>query len=366
MKKNIALKNIALKLSLPKSQMEELIRSYNAIGDWLSKSEEISFYGPIEIRPQGSIAIGTAIKPISEEDEYDVDLICNIKNSVLKTVPKILKTVVGNRIKENGLYEHIEEGKRCWKLKYANYHLDVLPCCPDTSTSRVLIATQKIEQNRYITHSTNPIEYRHWFLAKCRNLTIKESRDIEQIAIYENISDLQVIIRLLKRHRDIWIDKNNIPIEDKPVSIIITTLAANSYLYTGHLFEDFTKVCFDMPSKIENKNGKYIITNPVDDLENFADKWTTHPNREKIFFKWIKQLQTDVQRLVERSSDLEVSSLLKEMFGISIVDKVYNEYANSIKNLRETGNLFSDKKACLSEEGDYQVKNHVFYGKEIL
>ena len=42
-----------------------------------------------------------------------------------------------------------------------------------------------------------------------------------------------------------------------------------------------------------NSNGDFVISNPVNPEENFADKWPTHPKRKENFFKWLRQGKAD-------------------------------------------------------------------------
>lgn len=40
--------------------------------------------------------------------------------------------------------------------------------------------------------------------------------------------------------------------------------------------------------------GKWVA-NPVNPEENFADKWIEYPQREKNFYKWLDQVEHDIQ-----------------------------------------------------------------------
>lgn len=119
-------------LDITESQYKAVVSSYGAVGDWLSMPESLlAPYKPV-IRPQGSFMIGTMIKPVCEEDDLDIDLVCELSGKSPTWTQYHLKQVVGNRIKENKVYENMlqKEGRRCWTLKYAdisNYHMDILP-----------------------------------------------------------------------------------------------------------------------------------------------------------------------------------------------------------------------------------------------
>ena len=63
-----------------------------------------------------------------------------------------------------------------------------------------------------------------------------------------------------------------------------------------------------MDQFIEHDGNHCIIRNPSDPLENFADKWPEHPEREAAFFEWLRQARQDFETLagqVERRRLIE-------------------------------------------------------------
>lgn len=82
------------------------------------------------------MALGTAIRPQNEDDDVDVDMICEV-HSIAGWTQKKLKNAVGERLKSREIYRRLldEEGTRCWKLRYRQnsdraadkYHVDILP-----------------------------------------------------------------------------------------------------------------------------------------------------------------------------------------------------------------------------------------------
>lgn len=109
--------------------IDKAVESYEAVGKWLGDGIEYD----VHIIPQGSMNLGTTNKPIADEDDYDIDLVCLLENGQ-DLEAKSIKNIVGNRLKENKVYrEKIDsegEGKRCWKMKYNEFHMDILPCVP--------------------------------------------------------------------------------------------------------------------------------------------------------------------------------------------------------------------------------------------
>ncbi len=101
---------------------------------------------------------------------------------------------------------------------------------------------------------------------------------------------LQRAIQILKRHRDIYFQSN---LDERPVSIIITTLAALAYNNQANVYEAIVDILSDMARYIDSRNGRWRIVNPVDPNENFADKWNEYPKRREAFERWQKKARED-------------------------------------------------------------------------
>jgi hypothetical protein len=113
------LEKLAESLDLTESQYKLATERYKAVGEWLSSDDsELSVFNP-KIKPQGSIRTGTPVRPINENDEFDVDTTCYLEQS-LPSCQKTLKSMVGKRLKDNDTYKKMsEEKRRCWRLRYA-------------------------------------------------------------------------------------------------------------------------------------------------------------------------------------------------------------------------------------------------------
>ena len=110
--------NIADELNISDSVFENAERSYKKLGEYLENNINYT----VEVYPQGSMNLGTLIKPISDDDDYDLDVVCKIHNNF--TSPKDLKELVGNTLKRSERYKKMlaDEGKRCWIPYIYNYH----------------------------------------------------------------------------------------------------------------------------------------------------------------------------------------------------------------------------------------------------
>lgn len=258
-------------------------------------------------------------------------------------------------IKNRGMKNNIEEGKRCWTLNYSDetkFHIDVLPCIPnenklhklleersfsnDFSETAIDITDNTLENYSKIHdewHCSNPVGYHNWF-KKQMEVVYEEKRSlilesynnysVETIPEYKIKTPLQQVIQLLKRHRDIMFEEEQ---DNKPISIIISTLAANAYNNESGLIDAYSNIVNNMENFIEFKDGVYWVANPVNPLENFADKWELYPERKTNFFNWIRQLKLDYKNLLSNNdSYIEKRDMYENIFGSVLkADEVLNE-----------------------------------------
>lgn len=162
------LRKIAAEIEISKTESDKAKESYEAVGKFLDNN--IKEYD-LKVFPQGSFRLGTVIKPISDKEEYDIDLVVVIDNKFNSA--KELKNIVGDALKASDRYsKKIEEGKRCWTIEYsesANYHMDILPTIKSSTynDTKELIMTHKEEKNsEYEFRQTNPEAYYEWFVKR--------------------------------------------------------------------------------------------------------------------------------------------------------------------------------------------------------
>jgi len=331
-KLSTSLKSIAEELDIPESTYLEAVKRYQAVGEWLNgEGSHLAKYAP-EIYPQGSFRLGTVVKPISDKDEYDVDLVCFLaKLSKADISQKELKNVVGERLKKHETYKRLldEEGRRCWTLNYANeFHMDILPSIADLDHREqggfyrhaILITdTQNAEQE---WPKSNPEGYAEWFFSRHKSIFMTrkkklaemEKAAVEDIPDYKIKTPLQRSVQILKRHRDFFFSRRKG--DCKPISIIITTLAATLYKGQDNIYDTTHDILQGIDEKMVVKEGKFYIGNPVSLEENFAEKWNEDSNLPKAFFEWITDAKrTFCEDVIKQESDLEIAKTLKESLG---------------------------------------------------
>lgn len=378
---NRLLDNIARELDIPPSKYQIAVERYTAVGQWLEDGE----YGCSDIPhvyPQGSFRLGTIVRPIreSKECDYDIDLVCQLPLDKQATSPGDTKSAVGDRLKEDATYQKMldAEGRRCWTLKYAEddgvgFHLDVLPCIPESDGQCLLIATAGVpydiacqsiaitdrnEAGHYDWSSGNPGGYAEWFSMMNRPAFDKIAESQKQIlvesnsTVFRNVDEvpdqlvrtpLQRAIQILKRHRDIRFAANLLE-DDKPISMIITTLAAKLYGQEDDTYSALSNIVMlldahasllvpggTLNESVASRNlisrrpdGTWFIGNPTNLAENFADRWHENDHQKaKAFFRWVSWVRQDLVDVLNQADLGVIVRLIEPRLGERVVTSAY-------------------------------------------
>ena len=115
--------------------------------------------------------------------------------------------------------------------------------------------------------------------------------------------------------------------EYKPISMIITTLAAQSYNGENDIYDFICSALLKMPTLVEKSGDEYVIRNPVMSKENFADKWKETPQKATGFFNWINDAYVDFINLKDLTTYAEVDRVFKEIFSQKPVDRLMQKYS---------------------------------------
>ena len=296
------IKSLIEELDVSDSKYEKATQRYNSIADYI-KNSELSSYRP-DIYLQGSFKLGTAIKPLTEDGVYDIDIVCNFTSlrreeqsqfSLKYDLGKIVKSYA----KSQSMFNAPEESKRCWTLKYVdenNFHIDILPSVPLNEKDDGYIAITDKSNNNYYEVSTdwetsNPKGYAKWFRDVSKFSIYQEEvakrfyASIEKIPEYKVKTPLQRIVQILKRHAEVCFADD---IEHKPSSIIITTLAAKQYQSASSYNIDFLDIMNYVIEHLKDgigiRNGKPCVYNPVNEEEVLSSKW----DKDSIYFEFFK------------------------------------------------------------------------------
>ena len=349
--------DMADELDVPPSKYQDAKDRYDAVGAWLGDDEsDLAPYSPV-ISPQGSFALGTAVRPLGNDD-YDVDAVCELQLTPNSVTQMRLKEMVGERLKHpRSRYRRMihppQGGRRCWTIKYADsskFHLDILPAIPDDyewllrlgvptewASTAILLTDKKAWQGLDWPRS-NPKGYAAWFKERMQLRFLEEKMalatavraEVEDIEDFRVRTPLQRLVQILKRHRDMRYNGD----PDKPISILITTLAAQAYNNEPDLMEAMLKVVPAMRQGVEQRGDILWVANPVNPRENFADKWTETPRKKRLFFDWLAIIERDLNDLLSNLRHDRLTAYLSESFGEREAATVVAKHNDRVKTIK--------------------------------
>lgn len=106
-KLNMIFDNLADGLNITQTMMQKAEKAYSALGEHIKKSNE---EWDVIVYPQGSFQLGTVIKPVNDEEQYDVDLVVLVKTPYYNA--ETLRTEVFEVLESHGRYEGKIENKK--------------------------------------------------------------------------------------------------------------------------------------------------------------------------------------------------------------------------------------------------------------
>jgi len=354
--KRVVIDNMVKLLELPDSAYDKARKRYEDLGEWFDRDESAVSGNNPHIFPQGSFRLGTAIRPLAESEEYDLDLACKFRDGITKDshTQEALKKLIGIELeayrKARGIKSELEPKHRCWRLEYhddLSFHMDIVPCIPAEEKRRkaILESIRKTGLDEYVAGSasqttisitddrhegykhicdnwniSNPEGYAKWFEYRMnpqQTRILLEKAQMDDVPLFKKKTPLQRVIQVLKRHRDNW--SKDKPYS-KPISIIITTLAARAYNGETDIVAALGNVLEKMGGLVNPTRPR--VPNPVDPEEDFADRWyrqdCLHLRLEKNFNDWLLQARTDFQHITSTTDTEFLREQIEEKFSLRV------------------------------------------------
>lgn len=357
-------------LDITEREYDTAVGHYTALGETFSEHWDLT-RGDNVITPQGSFALGTVVRNIHRNDEIDLDAVAirdidktSISQAELKTDAGIAVATYA-RSSSSG-YPTISECERCWTLHWTTMHLDLLPAIPNREPleSGILITDKEVRE----WLRSDPTGYADWFFAQMREaLTAAleaKNMQIDEVPEWQIKTTLQQTVQALKRHRDIYFTDH---LEDRPATIILTTLAALAYTGGDDLYEVLRSLTSRMRYLMESRSGTWWLANPVRREENFADGWAKHPERAAWFFRWAEAVANDFDALGVKSGLDYTVPLLASAFGERVAKAASFGYASAVNNARSTQRLHVASGGTLvaattAAESSRKARGHGFAG----
>lgn len=374
MQKNKYIQEIMDEIELKKSERENAESKYEAVGNYLTDMLDCEFY------PQGSFATHTIIRPLksAKRKEYDLDAMVQFKYSKILADPQKIKEELKRAVLSSGVYSkklHDEEWDKCWTLDFADvngdtgFSMDLVPSVLEPESVKTFVSTPYSETLGSITNKNtlgqyswvgnNSKGFANWFINQGKNLDLRLMKSIKQfdatavspLAGDEINTSLSRIVKILKRHRDIYYDERDIN-DYKPASAIILasagmlveqlenvrtelellqgivrklisfkgkTLFLNDSLYLAKIPDGISGI-------ISRNDGQWEMLNPTDFRDNLLDTWNGKDGVKisKFFFEWISSLSNLLPEF-EDMREKTKERIFFENFGIGKAQESISE-----------------------------------------
>ncbi len=277
-------------VNLNQSRLDRLETSVGAVNDYLK--DNLPGYQTMD--KQGSYALGTLIKPVDDNDEYDADIQIvmnpNPKWEAKDYVHAINRTLAGNKT----YADKLRLKTRCVTVDYAgDFHLDTVPRV--TSGDKHYVCNRV--GNKF--EETDGTGYRDWFNEKNRITG----------------GNLKRVVRLLKHLRD---HKNSFTAK----SILLTTLAGNTIKASDEgtaavstVADTLETILSRMDNYLQQHPNMPEIKNPVLPAENFNRHWDQR--RYANFRGRVRSYAKTAKQAKDESSAEEATKIWQELFGES-------------------------------------------------
>ena len=277
-------------VNLNQSRLDRLETSVGAVNDYLK--DNLPGYQTMD--KQGSYALGTLIKPVDDNDEYDADIQIvmnpNPKWEAKDYVHAINKTLAGNK----NYVDKLRLKTRCVTVDYAgDFHLDTVPRV--TSGGKHYVCNRV--DNKF--EETDGTGYRDWFNEKNRITG----------------GNLKRVARLLKHLRD---HKNSFTAK----SILLTTLAGNTIKASDKgtaavstVADTLETVLSRMSNYLQQHPNMPEIKNPVLPTENFNRYWDQR--KYSNFRNRVQSYAGTAKRAKAEPSAEKAIKVWQELFGDS-------------------------------------------------
>lgn len=359
----------AEKLQLDKSRQQKIESSYKSIQEVLENDPEFFNSRDFEIYPQGSIRIGTTVKP-SAKNEFDLDIVLHMRdNDYEQTNPEKVYNELKRALKDNGKYvDKIELKTRCVRLNYVDdYHMDILPGCQENLQNDNKIVIPDRELKEWLI--SNPRGYAKWFLEKAETVRLtllEKAYSAEEIPAddFATKKPLQRAVQIIKRYRDLFFEKSP---DFATSSIVLTTIAGEFYKNQESIFETIDGIVSQIKDKVNvNRAQRIKILNPVNQEEDFTDKWDREPQYYSEFIRFSQSLYESWQKLKQDNGIVEESNILKGVIGEKLFSDSVREQTMITEDYRQNGKIFSSSATGTlgsKKQAENPIKKNTFFGK---
>jgi hypothetical protein len=304
-----------------------------------------------EVFAQGSMALGTTVKP-REREEFDVDLVCLVEADWALLSPVKLYDLVYDRLRQHATYaKMLVEKERCLRLEYAGqFHLDIIPACPAPTEGvpwgRLAIVIPDKERHEWI--ATNPRGFGEWFSSRAMPAQVERvAMSVKPLPANQESGSktvLQRMVQLFKRRRDVHFNGGG----SAPKSILLTTIDGMFYSGENSLCKGVNNV-LDRLIEVGRSHAGSLppkVVNPTDPDENLARHWREDRRHFEKFIEYVAVFREGMTRLATARGMEEVAAVLQELFdpkGTGVVNRAVEAYSRRFQRARRDGILRMEK-----------------------
>lgn len=283
-------------VDLNKSRIDRMEKGLEVVTALLKDNEPFKnlFIG---VAKQGSFRHGTATRPVTEDDDFDLDLLFEIK-PIPNSEPKDYLKVLHDFFHERDRYKDIVDrrGKtRCVTLDYeSDFHIDIVPC--------VEIGGKKMiaNKNDNIFEPTDGDGYAEWFAAK--NAITK--------------GNLAKAVQMMKYIRD---HKGTFTIK----SVVLTTLLASQVSEFDNP-ECYSSVTASLKTLLARLDLYLQARSSIPDVNNPAlltEKFTQRNWAEENYKNFRTKFHDYSSRIIQAidASDEDFSREMKDILGYDFI-----------------------------------------------
>jgi hypothetical protein len=361
------LDKMAESLQLGKTRYDQMIVHYEAVKAWIEADEK--FFSPFkyDVYPHGSVRILTTVKPIGS-DEFDLDIALHIKANWGAHTPQRIYDELKRRLNEHSTYRKMLEPKnRCLRLNYAgDFHMDILPGIQENDWDEDKLRVPDKKLGTWV--SSNPRGYAKWFLERANMVKVsllEKALRAENLPNdnFKNKKPLQRAVQLIKRYRDIYFRDDD---TYRTSSIVLTTIAGRFYNGEDSIFDTVENIISAIQSNIAGSISRIKVLNPVNQDEDFTDKWEQEPEYYEVFKKFCRHLHNEWQSLKKEQGLLHESRVFKDLFGDEVFLNAQAEQTRMIDINRKNGGLGVNRNSGIlttaTAVSALPVKANTFFG----
>lgn len=386
-KKDELLAIIASNLELDVTRKQQMESAYRAVNAVLSKDEDFFKDFTINVYAQGSLLIGTTIKPLSGE-EFDLDIVLHIEDSYLKHTPSEIYNELYRVLSNHDTYKPLLQRKnRCIRINYnSDFHMDILPGCIITINNNRLMIPE--DERRISWSRTHPKGYAEWFkeiaernkssflLQERYNLMLEAKIETEDLPLDIYLkTPLQRTVQIVKRYRDLYYKNKDTSQTPAVSSIVLTTLLAQCHEGSFSIQEALKNAVLKL-KKLANdykfRKIKFAVYNPVDNhedtdkRENFTDSW--EDKHYESFLGFVEDFDKKLNAFIGADTN---ENNYKDLFG----NGYYKENVQRLVELEErlkgkpiltnllAGTAYTDANGLINSSKGVKNGTHGFYAQ---